>query len=243
MVFFSRTNSTWTITSTDWQNTCSHQTSATEWRRKREKQVEKEKKIQVSALRWRGSFGVNDRCRCQVWFVSPPTSLCLATVSYYFHRRQEVALSQSNASLPAAYQAVAGCLSWSGFHPNRSQGLLMRARERNNVWCVCVWYVEPRGVHVCIRRFGSGQIPAGAITRSLMTSGSGFTSTYHLLQQTGQWASITGCCKSYDWVLTCLWRVTHLPSWVLSMTSNCFLSHLQREGWREKTRDWKRSNL
>lgn len=55
----------------------------------------------------------------------PATSLLfLSSYCYYFHRRQEVALSRHRiTSLPPPYQGVAGCLSWSYFHPNRSLDL------------------------------------------------------------------------------------------------------------------------
>lgn len=60
-------------------------------------------------------------------------------------------------------------------------------------------------MNVCVRlgRLRSGQIRNRAGTRSLITSGSGFTSTLHLLWLKGQWAYITGCCEA---MIGC-WRV------------------------------------
>ena len=127
-----------------------------------------------------------------------PVSRCCHC--YYFHGRQEAALSRPIASLPAPYQAAAGCLSWSGDRPNRSQDLLTRARDGERAGkrpreCAC-----GGSVYVCV--LGSGQIPDwvgwlswGWVTSSLMTSGFGFTFTSYLLQQSGQRPSITGLCE------------------------------------------------
>lgn len=166
----------------------------------------------------------------------PLSSYCCC---YYFHRRQEVALSQPNASLPAAYQAVAGCLSWSGFHPNKSVALLNeRTREKKTEECVIRWVADVC-VSCCWRvrvradpwrgcdMFLWGHLDLVSPPRSTCCDGP------------AERHPSPGCWESYDWVLTCLWWVTYLPSWFLSMTSNCFLSHLQREGWRKKTWDWK----
>lgn len=191
-------------------------------RKEARKAGRKRNRIQVNALR--GSVGVNDRRHCQVWSVSPPASLCLATVTIFTGDRKLPSPSPSHHFLLLIRRWQAVCPGADSTQ-TEAQTLLMREKQTVKV-CVCdMWSLW---VWMCV------EVKVRGATRSLMTSGSGFNSTFHLLWQSGQWASITGCCESCDWVLTCLWRVTHLPSWFLSMTSNCFLSHLQREGGERK---------
>lgn len=110
--------------------------------------------------------------------------------------------SQETGSCPLPAQRITSCrLSDGGrlfvlerLPPKQKPGLINDKREKDKL---CV--------NVCVRlgRLRSGQIPDRAGTRSLITSGSGFTSTLHLLWPKGQWASITGCCEA---MIGC-WRV------------------------------------
>lgn len=161
----------------------------------------------------------------------PLSSYCYC---YYFHRRQEVALSQPNASHPAAYQAVAGCLSWSSFHPNRRSALLMRAWERKCICACLICEVSGHGCHTVEVKLGAA--PYNLVLRTLlMTSGSGFRPPPD--------PTLFTCCdraaNEHPSQAACLCWVTYLPSWLRSMASNCFRIHLHRDGRKVKTGELK----
>lgn len=217
----------WIIIFTDLQNTCNHQPSVMKWGRKREKQVEKEKIIQVQASRQgrslRSTTAVTARSDSSLRKVHSVSLLKL------------LLFSQETGSCPLPAQRITSCrLSDSGrlfvlerLPPKQKPGLINDKREKDKL-CVNVCQAEEVKVRADPRQgwdmlfeniwFWFHLHVTPAVTKGPM-------SIHHRLL----W--------SYDWVLTCLRRVTHLPSWFLSMTSNCFLSHLQGEGWRKKTWD------
>lgn len=119
---------------------------------------------------------------------------------YYFHRRQEANLSQPIISLPAPYQATAG-----SFHSNTSLDLYMWAWEmRISVHDVRIRAdLEPKRneLYEDMRIQFHRQFPPAV----------------------AHW--LISVCNRLRWGV----EPTHLPSWLLSMMSNCFLSHLHRE--------------
>lgn len=179
-----------------------HQRSVTEWGRKRKKQVvgKKKKKSGQCLKAERIFWGQRSLLLAHLTCLSSHFPLSSYCYCYYFHRRQEVALSQPIASLPAPYQAMAGCLSWSGFHPNRSPDLLMRARERERERKK---KKKTQKVRVCdmLEARGGGEVKVRAdLWQRCKTLFDDIWIWFHLhgshlLRHAGQWASITDCCK------------------------------------------------
>lgn len=145
--------------------------------------------------------------------------------------------SQETGSSPLPAQRITSCcLSGGGrlfvleqIRSDRGLELILRACEaERQITCVC----QAAGVEVQgrslpgLRHILSWHLDLVSPPRPTCCD-----------QWTTGGADITGCRESYNWLLTCLWRGTHLPSWFLSMTSNCFLSHLHRDGRRKTIRN------